>query len=697
MIRYLKKFLLVIFLFFIVLVPLGGAESNQKEKVIMKLMTEVLKEHYSGEDFSSSFSEKVYSLYLKNLDYNKRFLLKEDIEKLNPYGVRMAEDFLMKNTEIIDVSTELMNKRIGESRKYADELLKKPFDLNENETVELNPKKRDFCATVEEERDLLRKYLKYEILLQYQELITEKSNGEGPVIPEIEKEAREKVAKNFDQLMDRLAGEKYEDRFYRYLNVIAETFDPHTSFMSPVDKKDFDMTISGTFEGIGAQLKEEGENIKVQDIIPGSAAWRQNILKSGDIILKVGQGTGTGDAVDVVNMPVKDVVKLIRGPKGTMVRLTVKKPDGRVMIVPIIRDKVVLEDTYARSDVINDIKSGKKYGYIYLPLFYRDFNNENGRNASDDMRKELEDLKADNVSGIILDLRNNGGGSLMDAIQIAGLFIKEGPVVQVKFGQGRTKAYDDPDPGVVYSGPLVVMINEFSASASEIVAAALQDYGRAVIVGDHSFGKGTVQQVVDLDSLLLLNDLKPLGSVKITVQKFYRINGDTTQLKGVTGDISLPDVYNGMDIGENSMDYPLEWDTTKILKYQKWDPEYDLEGLKIKSRDRLQKSEIFNIIASNSQLLNNEMNSPRPLRLSAFQEEQKNIRELGDRLNRILDSTNLLDASIPESEKSESDYGERKDKLESYVKLLEKDIYADEAVNILDDINKTGVADNTLP
>jgi carboxyl-terminal processing protease len=313
------------------------------------------------------------------------------------------------------------------------------------------------------------------------------------------------------------------------------------------------------------------------------------------------------------------------------------------------------------------------------------------------MRRALEQLKELGVSGIILDLRNNGGGLLKDAIQIAGLFIKGGPVVQVKLSGGKSREYDDPDSGIVYSGPLVILVNEFSASASEIVAAALQDYSRAVIVGDHTFGKGTVQQVVDLDSLLIFDDMKPLGSVKITVQKFYRINGDSTQQKGVIGDISLPDPYNGMEIGENSMDYPLEWDTTEVLKYSKWVPEYDIEVMREKSRDRVSKNEIFNMIVSNAMLLSNQINSPRSLRLLRFMEEQKNIKEIGERLNKILESTNFLNVSIPASEKSESDYNERKDKLESYSKLLSKDIYADEAVNILDDINNSVVVSTGVP
>jgi carboxyl-terminal processing protease len=387
-------------------------------------------------------------------------------------------------------------------------------------------------------------------------------------------------------------------------------------------------------------------------------------------------------------MPVKDVVKLIRGPKGTEVRLTVKKPDGSIRIIPIVRDKVVLEDTYVRSDIIEDHASGKKYGYIYLPIFYHDFNNRNGRNAADDMRKEIANLMDENISGIILDLRNNGGGSLDDAIKITGLFIKGGPVVQVNNGHGWSSAYPDPDPEIVYSGPLVVMINSLSASASEIVAAALQDYGRAVIVGDRTFGKGTVQQVVDLDSSPLFNSLKPLGSIKLTVQKFYRINGDSTQLKGVTGDIPLPDPYSAMDMGESSMDYPLPWDSTTVLDYNKWDVTYNMEELKDNSKKRVSRNKIFNLITSNAQIMSREINSPKSLQLSKLMEEQKTTRDLGDGINKLLDSTNLFEVEIPKGEMEEGDYSDRKDKMEAYLKTLSKDIYAEEAVNILGDMNE---------
>ncbi len=680
----IKKSMVILFLFFLVFIPLGGAENIKKEKVIMNEVTKVLREHYSREALDDNFSKKAYDLFIKNLDYNKRFLLQEDIKKLNEYETRMADDFSLKNTEILDVSKAIMDERIQEIRKYAKELLAEPVDLTSDESLEMNQKKRDFCRTAAEQKELWRKYLKYEVLFQYYDFISVNSNFNSEFQPDIEKKARAKVAKNIDQILDRMQKEKEEDSFDRYLNIIAGCFDPHTSYMPPVDKKDFDIAISGTFEGIGASLKEEGEYIKVVDIIPGSAAWRQNLLKSGDIILKVAQGKD--EPVDVVNMPVKDVVKIIRGPKGTEVRLTVRKPDGQMTVIPIIRDKVVLEDTYVRAGIINDEKSGKKYGYIYLPLFYRDFNNKNGRNATDDMRRELKAMQEENVSGVIFDLRNNGGGALEDAINIAGLFIESGPVVQVKDGDGDSKVFNDTDKGIVYSGPLVVMINTFSASASEIVAAALQDYGRGVILGGHTFGKGTVQQIVDLDNLLFFNDFKPLGSVKLTVQKFYRINGDSTQLKGVTGDIPIPDLYDGMDVGEKSLDYPLPWDTTQVQSYPKWNTPYKLDDLRNKSRARIQKSEIFNLIISNSGLLKQQMDHPRPLQLAKFLEEQKNSRLLGEKINRLLDALSLLDIKVPDEVKKEKDYADRKDKIESYIKLLQKDIYVQEAVNVLSDI-----------
>jgi len=679
----LKRYLTAAALFFSAFVLLYGAEAGQKERITMRLMAEVLKDHYCGENFTPEFSTNAFKLYLKNLDYYKRFLLKEDIEKLSSFEATMGDDFLDNNISLIDLSRTIMVKRIKEVRTYGNEILKNPFNFNEEETVEFNPKKRDYCTTTEEQKDFLKKYLKYEVLQQYLETTSEKSNENTAFDPDIEKSAREKVAKIFNQMLDRMEDEKDEEQFYNYLNVIAETFDPHSSFMSPDEKKDFDITLSGTFEGIGAQLKEEGDTIKVQDIIPGSAAWRQNILKSGDSILKVGQGSS--EPVDIVNMPVKEVVKLIRGPKGTEVRLTVKKPDGGIQIIPIIRDKVVLEDTYARSDIIDDTESGIKYGYIYLPEFYNDFNNKNGRNSADDIRKELENLKNENVSGLILDLRNNGGGSLEDALRIAGFFITGGPVLQVRDQRG-TRTYNDPDSGIVYNGPLVVMINTFSASASEIVAAALQDYRRAVIIGEHTYGKGTVQQVVDLDSYLIFNDLKPLGSVKLTVQKFYRINGNSTQLKGVTGDIPLPDPYIAMELGEGSMEYPLQWDTTRILNHSKWDTAYDIEDLRAKSRERVRNNKIFNLISSNAQLMKEQMNSPKELQLSNLMKEQKTSKELGESINRLLDNTNFFEVEIPEGEKVEGDYSDRKDKMEIYMKSLSRDIYVDEAFNVLKDM-----------
>jgi len=676
-------------LFFSFLFVTSSSSLSDREKILIQAIVEVTKEHYSRAEMDEKFSEKAFNLFIKSIDYNKRFLLSSDVKYLNKYKERMAYDFKNGNTEIVNVVRNILYERLEDIKDYCLDILNKPFDLDKEEYLQINPDFRDFSANVQQQRELWRKYLKYETIQQYMELISFESNryqNKNKFYSELEEKAREKVKKKITLLFERMKNEKEENYFNLYLNSISGAFDPYTSYFPPMDKKDFDINLSGTFEGIGAQLKEEGEYIKVQEIIPGSAAWRQKMLKAGDIILKVGQGNE--ESVDVVNMPIRDVVKMIRGPKGTEVRLTVKKPDGRIEIISIIRDKVVLEETYAKAFLIKERNSEQKIGYIYLPIFYRDFSNRGGRNASDDIKKALESLKSEGVRGIILDLRNNGGGALEDAIKIAGLFIKDGPVVQVRSGNGDIRPFYDPDPGVVYEGPLVVLINVFSASASEIVAAALQDYGRAVIIGEHTYGKGTVQQFIDLDQFPALSQFRPLGSIKLTVQKFYRITGNSTQLKGVTGDITFPDIYGGMDVGEKAQDYPLSYDSIKSLEYKPWISYFNISVLKEKSALRVKTNEVVNFIISNSAILQSWRNQPKPLDFQSFMKEQSFVQDMNEKLKNFQENLESLDIEFVDGDKEDQLYKDRKERLENFIKQLQKDVCVQEAKNVIMDIIK---------
>ncbi|NLW56812.1 MAG: carboxy terminal-processing peptidase, partial [Firmicutes bacterium] len=517
--------------------------------------------------------------------------------------LRLDDEIKQGSVQFFQASTDLWRERIREVQAYTGELLTRPLNLREDEFLEVDAEKRAYPRDRRALKELWRKIIKHQTLVVYLNLLlaeTEQGTAaeqwaavqQQPFRPELEQQAREKVEKDLNLIFNRLLREKTEDRFAAYLSALAQSFDPHTNYLAPKAQEDFEIEMTGTLEGIGATLQSDGEYVRVVSIEPGGPSWRQGQLKAGDLIMKVAQGEE--EPVDLANMPLDEAVRLIRGPKGTEVRLTVKKPDGQIVVISIIRDVVVFEAKFAQSMVIEHPTTGVKIGYITLPSFYHDYSNAQGRTSAGDVRKELEKLKKEGVDGVILDLRNNGGGALVDAVETAGLFIDSGPIVQVKDKKGKIRVYQDPDPTMVYAGPLVVMINSLSASASEIVAAALQDYGRAVIVGSSSsYGKGTVQEMLDLDYLLdyfypRAGAYKPMGALKLTIEKFYRINGGSTQYKGVTSDVVLPDPYAYLEISEQTLEYALPWDQVKPLNYQKWtEPLWELQELKTRSARRI--------------------------------------------------------------------------------------------------------------
>lgn len=667
------------------------AKEAGKEKVLAQFLFQSLEaEHYNPQQVNGTLSKRVYTLYLKSIDPNKRFFLKSDIEQLKLYQTKIDDELKHGTSEFYDVTWTIFQKRIEEVNELTQDILKKAFDFTVEESFETDPAKKDYPQSTPELKEQWRLYLKYQTLLTYFDLVTPTKNNKLPNLndqvfdPKIESQAREKVAKNLKRSLDRLSQENNEDRVDNYLNAISSSFDPHTEYMAPQGKDDFDITLTGTLEGIGASLKEDGDYIKVVSIIPGSAAWRQKGLQAEDTILKVAQRDG--EPVDIVGMPVADAVKLIRGKKGTEVRLTVRKPEGQIVVIPIIRDVVVLEETYARSAIILNKKTVKKYGYIYLPSFYRDYKT-NSRNSADDVRVELQKLNAEKVSGIILDLRNNGGGILEDAVKMSGLFIKEGPVVQIKDGEGKTEILSDPDPGIAYNGPLIVLVNSLSASASEILAAALQDYGRAIIVGGpNTFGKGTVQIVADLDQYLpsSLAAVKPSGSLRLTIKKFYRISGGSTQWKGVTADVSLPDLYSYLGIQEKTLDYSLPWDTTNPVPFQKWTTgKPNIELLQKASANRVKASTAFKLISNDiARLKQQKQDSKELLKFTNFIKEQKLLKEEADQLQNLPVNLAILEPKADKMNHANPNY----QKTQDWYKQISKDAYIDEAWHILEDM-----------
>lgn len=696
----MKSFKNKILLLFIpvTLIALGSytyitIQNEQKEEAIDHIILQSLNtSHYAPQNVNNEFSEKVFNLYIQRLDYNKKFLLQSDINELKKHQYTIDDDINNGQFTFFDKSLEIINKRIDEAQSYYRDILDKPFTFTKDEQVQLDAEKLSFSKNKNELKEAWRKSLKYQTLsritdmLESQEKAREKSDTvKIKTKEELEIEARKKVLKSNDDYFKRLKKLDRNDRISVYFNAVTGIYDPHTEFFPPKDKANFDIGMSGQLEGIGAQLQEKDGIIKVSSIVPGSASYRQGELKAGDIILKVAQA---GDEpVDITDMRLDDAVQLIRGKKGTEVRLTVKKPDASIVVIPIIRDIVVLEETYAQSAILN---GKKKIGYIKLPSFYADFKHAGGRSCSADIKKELIKLKEENVEGVILDLRYNGGGSLSDVVSMAGLFIDKGPIVQVKSKSGLPQLMDDRDPSIVYDGPFIVMVNSNSASASEIMAAAIQDYKRGIVVGTSpsTFGKGTVQRFFDLDDYLppKYDAIKPLGEVKITTQKFYRISGGATQLKGVIPDITLPDPYYLLDQGEKEQDYPMAWDEIAPASYNQLSPTFSVEKLKTESASRLKSNPGFLALEDAAKRLKKQKDSTIiSLNFDTYYTEQKRLKAESKKLEEILDKEITGLDVTPLKVDSLAIVGDttKVNKVKDWHKNIRKDIYLNETIAIM--------------
>jgi len=682
-----------------------------KDQVIIGLMMSGLtSQHYQPERIDDAFSKRVFDLYLKHLDFRKQFLLASDVEQLRRYQAQIDDQVKRGSHEFLDLSTKLMTERTKEMQGLYREILAKPFDFTQDETFQSDFEKAAFPANKAAQRELWRKLLKYETLTRVSEMMeaqekakqakptgataapsaasaTAPTEAEPVRTPaQMEAEARKRVLKFYDEQFEEINDTDANERLAEYANTIANTYDPHTEYFAPKAKEDFDYEMTGRFEGIGATLREKDNLIYVDEIIPGSASARQGDLKKGDALLRVAQGAA--EPVSIEGWHTAKAVKLIKGKKGSEVRLTVKKPDGSTKIISIIRDVVVIDEKYAQSSIITD--KGQKIGYLYLPSFYADFSDTGGRNSADDVRKELAKLNAEGVKGVIMDLRFNGGGSLGDAVSMAGLFMDSGPMVQVRDGQGRTTVMTDNDPRVQYSGPLVILVNKFSASASEILAAAIQDYHRGIIMGSTStYGKGTVQRVLDLDDALPaeLNNVKPIGSLKLTTQKFYRINGGSTQFKGVASDIVVPDLYSYLDQGEKESDYPLKWDEIQSARYKPWGDAPNIEKLRTASKARVATNSSFKVMDEMVKNMRKRKDETAvPLKLSAYQAEQRESKTVSDRYEAAQKTTTAL-AFSPLAADVRALGGDtvRINRATRLTKSLKKDITIGEAVAVIQD------------
>jgi len=678
---------------------MGSSNPPTKYEKILTQVGEMLEEaHYSPKKIDDEFSKDIFKKYLVALDPDKNIFLQEDIQALKKYETRIDDEIHGAPVQFFPAVNAIYQKRVPEAAEVYKEILSKPFDYTVDETVITDADKLDFPNNEAARKESWRKRLKYLALERYSDLLETRDKNKGKegfvskTDAELEKEARDKVSlimeRNFNRLRNKFTE---EERFDILVNTITSTMDPHTNFFPPVEKRSFDETMSNRFYGIGASLRNDEGNIKIATLMTGSPAWKSGQVQVGDVIMKVGQGKD--EPQDLAGFDTDDAVKLIRGKKGTEVKLTLKKTDGSIKVVSLIRDEIVLDESFARSAIIDD--GTKKIGYLYLPEFYADWERPNGARCSQDVAKELVKLKEQNVNGVIMDLRGNGGGSLPDVIQMVGLFIEEGPVVQVKDREGNPSVLRDRDKSVLYGGPLAVMVNELSASASEIFAAAIQDYKRGVIIGSSStYGKGTVQRNIGLDPTSGLMASNDLGTVKLTLQKFYRINGGSTQLKGVLPDIVLPDQLEYLKFREKDDPDALKWDEIQKANYATWNSDMNVPMLEKASEERVKNNSAFKLIKENTAWLSKVSDKEYPLNLKKYKDEQVSIRSTVKQMENLTKLTNNMTVkSLPEDQNKFAADKDKQDRLNQWYKNLGSDIYLGEAVNVMNDmINQASLA-----
>ena len=676
----------------------------EKDKILIYVLKNILtRGHFMVKDMNDDFSEQVYTSFIEGLDPSKRYFTQKDLKEFSKFKYEIDNQLLQDDVSFYNTVYNSFTKKIKNAKSYYGELLAQPFSFKKDETIDIDYDKVPFAKNENELINFWRKQLKLNVLSRVQNKLEKqdaKIKKDAKIIAksfkDLEKEARAEVLKNMNELYLRIEELEHEDWFSTFLNSVVGAFDPHTTYMAPRTKERFDQDMSGKLEGIGARLLKKGIYTEIFELVSGGPAWKQGELEAGDIILEVAQAEKK--PLDIVGMRLDDAIKFIKGKKGTEVRLTVKKKlDGTTRIISIIRDVVELEETFVKSTIVE--KEGKKYGLIDLPRFYIDFSDMNSRDSAKDMEKEIARLKSENVSGLLIDLRNNGGGSLKTAIEIAGLFITEGPVVQVKYRGQDPIVKNDENPIMQWDGAVVVLVNELSASASEIFAAAMQDYGRAVIIGgNQTYGKGTVQSVIPINNFYP-NYEKDLGAIKMTIQKFYRVNGGSTQIEGVYSDIAMPNKYSYMKFGERDLSGALIWDKVPQAKYTKTNSYENFSDVVNKSKNRIASNEKFKLINRYAKWLKeNQENTSYSLNFKAFSQESALLETASKKYTDAFKHQSKLNFKSPKYEfpLMEKD-SVLLDKRTAWHKNLAKDIYVTEALNVLKDLklkNTTEVVGN---
>ena len=670
-------------------------DNPEKDKLLIDLVTYVLEKwHYDAPPIDDVFSKAVYTNFIDGVDPIKRYFLAQDIQEFEQYKLQIDDQLKMKDLSFFNLVYDRLVLRMEESKKIYQNALNTPFDYTKDETINVDYDASSYANNKKELQARWRKQLKFSTISTYYDFLEEKQTvekrkaealkqskkyiatvNEDLTDTQLEEKSRASTQTSLEEYYDFTDDLQRKDYFAIFLTTIVEQFDPHTNYMAPPDRDRFDQRMSGKLEGVGARLQKKKDYINVIEVISGGPAWRGEHVEVGDVLLKVRQEDEL-EPVSIVGMRIDDAIKLIKGPKGTVVELTVRrKVDNEIKTFPITRDEVVLEESYAKSTLIK--KDNKTYGLITLPKFYVDFNDYKEINCASDVKKEIINLKKEGIEGLVLDLRNNGGGALQTVVDMTGLFIETGPIVQVKSIGNRKKVLYDKDPSVFWDGPLVILVNQMSASASEIMAAALQDYERAVVIGsDNTFGKGTVQNVLDLNRFLSNSDFD-LGALKITTEKFYRINGGSVQLKGVESDIVTPNTYSHIEIGEADEKNPLKWDQI--------DGYYNLESVINDSKLRISKNELFSLIDQNAKWFSERRkNKSYSLNYNTFKNDQKNNKLKLKKFDRIKDYNNNLNFNLLSDQSSKiKDTEEYKENRKRWHNSLKSDIYINESINVL--------------
>ena len=684
---------------------MNGSKDNdpEKDKLLLELLTFVIeKQHYNPAAIDDNFSKGIYKDYIEALDPSKRFFLQSDINEFSKYEYQLDDQLINKDLTFFNLTYARLVQRMNESTKIYKSILSKPFDYTTDETINIDYEKAPYPKDAAELNDKWRKQIKLSTLsslVDKQKIEQDKKKNDPSYKVKsydvLEKETRDISGKSLDEYFGFIKDLNRNDWFSVYINSITARFDPHTNYFAPEEKARFDVSISGKLEGIGARLQKKNDFTEITELISGGPAWRGKLLEAGDLIMKVGQGNK--EAVEVIGMRLDDVVKKIKGPKGSEVRLTVKKVDGTIKVISIVRDIVEIEETYAKSSIVN--KNGLKYGVIYLPKFYIDFVNKNGRDAGKDIALEVDRLKKAGVNGIVLDVRDDGGGSLSTVVDIAGLFIEQGPIVQIKSAGRKKEVLYDRDPKIEWDGPLVIMVNGFSASASEILAAAIQDYKRGIIIGSkQTYGKGTVQNVFDLNEFVRSSSVGDLGAIKTTTQKFYRINGGSTQIEGVRSDIVMPDRYAYLKMGERDIDNAMPWDKIDKADYNEWSNNNNFSQAIVNSKNRILSNSQFQLIEENAKWIDNRSKeNVYNLNINKFKSAQAEIEEKAKKYKPLSDyKNNLIFTSLPYEKVIMNNDVTLKEKRDRWHEALSKDIYVEEALNVLDDLQTKSISKTNM-